>query len=153
MDQLERYGGAFNAIVGTLMQTALAAVISIPLGILVATTWSRHSDGRLLLARITTFMVDILSGVPSIVVPCSCTPCGARRWVHRMVRPIALVLLMVPLVVRSTEEMLKIVPQDLREGLLRAGRTEVEDHRPGGAADRAVGHRHRRDAGHRPGDG
>lgn len=120
----ERYGGALNAVVGTLMQTALAAVISIPLGIFVAIYLVEYSDGRSTLARVTTFMVDILSGVPSIVAALFVyavwrTTLGLPRMGFLVA--IALVLLMVPLVVRSTEEMLKIVPQDLREASYALG--------------------------------
>lgn len=117
-------GGAFNAIVGTLIQTALAAVISIPLGIMVAIYLVEYSTGRSWLGRATTFMVDILSGVPSIVAALFVyavwrTTLGLPR--SGFVVAIALVLLMVPLVVRATEEMLKIVPQDLREASYALG--------------------------------
>ncbi|MBT0566337.1 phosphate ABC transporter permease PstA [Williamsia sp. CHRR-6] len=119
----ELHGGAFNAIIGTLQQTLLAAVISIPLGIFVAIYLVEYGN-RSPLARFTTFMVDILSGVPSIV---------AALFVYAVWRTtldlprsgfvvaLALVLLMVPIVVRSTEEMLKIVPQDLREASYALG--------------------------------
>ncbi|GAB06950.1 phosphate ABC transporter permease PstA [Gordonia amarae] len=117
-------GGAANAIIGTLIQTALAAVISVPLGILVAIYLVEYSDRTSPMARATTFMVDILSGVPSIVAALFVyaawrTTLGMER--SGFVVAIALVLLMVPLVVRSTEEMLKIVPQDLREASYALG--------------------------------
>lgn len=125
----ERYGGAANAIVGTLVQTAIAAAVAIPLGVLVAVYLVEYADtgkrrGRFSLVRVTTFMVDVLSGVPSIV---------AALFIYAVWRTtldlprsgfavaLALVLLMVPLVVRSTEEMLKIVPQDLREAAYALG--------------------------------
>ncbi|GED97129.1 phosphate ABC transporter permease PstA [Gordonia crocea] len=119
-----RYGGAANAIVGTLVQTLLATVISVPLGILVAIYLVEYSDGTSLLARATTFMVDILSGVPSIVAALFVyavwrTTLGLPRMGFLVA--VALVLLMMPLVVRSTEEMLKIVPQDLREASYALG--------------------------------
>ncbi|WP_431839561.1 phosphate ABC transporter permease PstA [Gordonia hongkongensis] len=122
--QAERRGGAANAIIGTLMQTALAAVISIPLGIFVAIYLVEYATKKSLLARVTTFMVDILSGVPSIVAALFVyavwrTTLGLPR--SGFVVAIALVLLMVPLVVRATEEMLKIVPQDLREASYALG--------------------------------
>ncbi|AZZ83634.1 phosphate ABC transporter permease PtsA [Gordonia alkanivorans] len=120
----ERKGGAANAIVGTLIQTALAAVISIPLGIFVAIYLVEYATKMSVLARVTTFMVDILSGVPSIVAALFVyavwrTTLGLPR--SGFVVAIALVLLMVPLVVRATEEMLKIVPQDLREASYALG--------------------------------
>lgn len=120
----ERYGGAANAVVGTLVQTLLATIISVPLGILVAVYLVEYSDGKSVLARATTFMVDILSGVPSIVAALFVyavwrTTLGMPRMGFLVA--IALVLLMMPLVVRSTEEMLKIVPQDLREASYALG--------------------------------
>lgn len=120
----ERKGGAANAIVGTLIQTALAAAISIPLGIFVAIYLVEYATAKSWLAKITTFMVDILSGVPSIVAALFVyavwrTTLGLPR--SGFVVAIALVLLMVPLVVRATEEMLKIVPQDLREASYALG--------------------------------
>ncbi|MCK0439597.1 phosphate ABC transporter permease PstA [Gordonia alkaliphila] len=120
----ERYGGAANAIVGTLMQTALAAVIAIPLGILVAIYLVEYADAGGRLVKVTTFMVDVLAGVPSIV---------AALFVYAVWRTtldlprsgfvvaLALVLLMIPLVVRATEEMLKIVPRELREASYALG--------------------------------
>ncbi|MFT3899342.1 MAG: phosphate ABC transporter permease PstA [Gordonia sp. (in: high G+C Gram-positive bacteria)] len=120
----ERYGGAANAVVGTLVQTLLATLISVPLGIFVAIYLVEYSDGKSFLSRTTTFMVDILSGVPSIVAALFVyavwrTTLGLPRMGFLVA--IALVLLMMPLVVRSTEEMLKIVPQDLREASYALG--------------------------------
>ncbi|GAC68393.1 phosphate ABC transporter permease PstA [Gordonia soli] len=120
----ERFNGAANAIIGTLMQTALAAAISVPLGIFVAIYLVEYATKKSVLARVTTFMVDILSGVPSIVAALFVyavwrTTLGLPR--SGFVVAIALVLLMVPLVVRATEEMLKIVPQDLREASYALG--------------------------------
>ncbi|MBD0861102.1 phosphate ABC transporter permease PstA [Gordonia sp. zg691] len=120
----ERKGGALNAIIGTLIQTALAAAISVPLGIFVAIYLVEYASKKSTLARVTTFMVDILSGVPSIVAALFVyavwrTTLGLPR--SGFVVAIALVLLMLPLVVRATEEMLKIVPQDLREASYALG--------------------------------
>lgn len=122
--QPERYGGAANAIVGTLIQTALAAVVAVPLGVLVAIYLVEYADSSRRLVRITTFMVDVLSGVPSIVAALFIY--AVWRTTFDMPRSgfavaLALVLLMVPLVVRATEEMLKIVPQDLREAAYALG--------------------------------
>ncbi|ORM30537.1 phosphate ABC transporter permease PstA [Williamsia sp. 1135] len=119
----ELRGGALNAIIGTLQQTAIAAVIAIPIGIFVAIYLVEYGNNSKL-QKITTFMVDILSGVPSIV---------AALFIYAVWRTtfdlprsgfvvsLALVLLMAPIVVRSTEEMLKIVPQDLREASYALG--------------------------------
>ena len=120
----ERFGGASNAIIGTLIQTLLAAVISVPLGILVAIFLVEYADQNSRLVKVTTFMVDVLSGVPSIVAALFVF----AVWRTTMDLPrsgfavaLALVLLMVPLVVRSTEEMLKIVPHELREASYALG--------------------------------
>ncbi|GAC57950.1 phosphate ABC transporter permease protein [Gordonia hirsuta DSM 44140 = NBRC 16056] len=120
----ERYGGAANAIVGTLIQTLLASVVSVPLGIAVAVFLVEYADRRSRLVRITTFMVDVLAGVPSIVA--ALFVFAVWRTTLDLPRSgfavaLALVLLMVPLVVRSTEEMLKIVPNELREASYALG--------------------------------
>ncbi|MGO3326884.1 phosphate ABC transporter permease PstA [Gordonia sp. (in: high G+C Gram-positive bacteria)] len=122
--QSERYGGAANAIVGTLIQTAIAAVVAVPLGVFVAIYLVEYGSRKSVLTRVTTFMVDVLSGVPSIVAALFVyavwrTTLGLPR--SGLVVALALVLLMVPLVVRATEEMLKIVSQDLREAAYALG--------------------------------
>ncbi|MDV2476815.1 phosphate ABC transporter permease PstA [Rhodococcus zopfii] len=116
-------GGIYHALIGTLMQGLVCAVISIPLGVFVAIYLVEYA-GNSKLARITTFMVDILSGVPSIVAALFIY----ALWIATFGFPksafavsLALVLLMVPVVVRSTEEMLRIVPQDLREASYALG--------------------------------
>lgn len=120
----ERFGGAANAIIGTLIQTLLAAVISVPLGVLVAIFLVEYADRNSRLVKATTFMVDVLAGVPSIVAALFVfavwrTTLDLPR--SGFVVAIALVLLMVPLVVRATEEMLKIVPHELREASYALG--------------------------------
>ncbi|QQM53803.1 phosphate ABC transporter permease PstA [Rhodococcus pyridinivorans] len=116
-------GGIYHALVGTLLQGLVCAIISIPLGVFVAIYLVEYAS-RSRLGRITTFMVDILSGVPSIVAALFIY----ALWVSTFGMPksgfavsLALVLLMVPVVVRSTEEMLRIVPQDLREASYALG--------------------------------
>ncbi|EWM15167.1 phosphate ABC transporter permease PstA [Kutzneria sp. 744] len=115
-------GGAYHAIIGTLLQTVVCAVIAVPVGILAAIYLVEYGRGRL--ARTTTFMVDILSGVPSIVAALfiyalllSTFQMGQSAFAVSM----ALVLLMLPVVVRSTEEMLRLVPQELREASYALG--------------------------------
>ena len=115
-------GGALHAILGTLEQVALCSIISIPIAILVAIYLVEYGTGRL--ARITSFMVDILSGLPSIVAAlfiyaAFVTTFGGDRsgWLVSL----ALVLLMVPVIVRTTEEMLKLVPNELREASYALG--------------------------------
>ncbi|AGF73358.1 phosphate ABC transporter permease PstA [Corynebacterium halotolerans] len=116
-------GGALHAIVGTVMQTLIASVVSIPVGIFTAIYLVEYSNGNRL-GRITTFMVDILTGVPSIVAALFIfttwiTLFGFER--SGMAVALSLVLLMVPVVVRNTEEMLRVVPMDLREASYALG--------------------------------
>lgn len=116
-------GGVWHAIVGTLLQGLVCAIIAVPLGLLVAVYLVEYGR-RGKLARVTTLMVDILSGVPSIVAALFIyalwvTTFGLPRSAFAV--SLALVLLMVPVVVRSSEEMLRIVPDDLREASYALG--------------------------------
>ncbi|MFI6997464.1 phosphate ABC transporter permease PstA [Nocardia sp. NPDC050175] len=115
-------GGVYHAIYGTIVQSAVAAVIAVPLGIMAAVYLVEY--GRGWLAKTTTFMVDILAGVPSIVAALFIF----ALWIATFGAPqsafavsLALVLLMLPVVVRSTEEMLKLVPDELREASYALG--------------------------------
>lgn len=119
----EAGGGALHAIIGTFVQTILATIISVPIGIFTAIYLVEYSRGGLL-SRLTTFMVDILSGVPSIVAALFVfamwiTLFGFER--SGMAVALSLVLLMIPIVVRNTEEMLRVVPMDLREASYALG--------------------------------
>jgi len=116
-------GGVLHAIVGTLLQGLVCAVIAVPIGMLVAIYLVEYGRGGKL-AKATTFMVDILSGVPSIVAALFIY----ALWITTLGLPrsgfavsLALVLLMIPVVVRSSEEMLRIVPDDLREASYALG--------------------------------
>jgi phosphate transport system permease protein len=116
-------GGVYHAIYGTIVQALLAAAIAVPLGLLVAIYLVEYGQGRRL-ARAATFTVDILSGVPSIVAALFIY----ALWVTTFGLPrsgfavaLALVLLMIPIVVRTTEDLLKIVPDDLREASYALG--------------------------------
>lgn len=116
-------GGALHAIVGTLVQVGIASIISIPIGIFTAIYLVEYDRGGTL-GRVTTFMVDILSGVPSIVAALFVYSMwivlfGFER--SGMAVAIALVLLMIPVVVRNTEEMLRVVPMELREASYALG--------------------------------
>jgi phosphate transport system permease protein len=115
-------GGVYHAIYGTLVQAAIAAVIAVPMGVLVAIFLVEY--GRGWLSRTTTFMVDILSGIPSIVAALFIF----SLWISRLgleqsafAVSLALVMLMLPIVIRSTEEMLRLVPDELREGAYALG--------------------------------
>ncbi|WIM67303.1 phosphate ABC transporter permease PstA [Corynebacterium breve] len=116
-------GGAAHAIIGTLMQTLVASIISIPVGIFTAIYLVEYAHGSKL-GKMTTFMVDILSGVPSIVAALFIyalwiTILGQGR--SGLAVALSLILLMIPIVVRNTEEMLRVVPMDLREASYALG--------------------------------
>jgi phosphate transport system permease protein len=116
-------GGVYHAIVGTLLQGLVCSLISIPIGIFVAIYLVEYGGGTRL-GKVTTFMVDILTGVPSIVAALFIY----ALWVATLgfersgfAVSLALVLLMIPVIVRATEEMLRIVPMDLREASYALG--------------------------------
>ncbi len=116
-------GGVYHAIYGTLVQGLVAGIIATPLGIMVAIYLVEYG-AKTRLARATTFMVDILTGIPSIVAALFVYAVwiaifGFDRSAFAV--SLALVLLMVPVVVRSSEEMLRIVPDDLREAAYALG--------------------------------
>ena len=116
-------GGALHAIAGTLMQTLIASLFSIPIGVFTAIYLVEYSNGNKL-GKLTTFMVDILSGVPSIVAALFVyalwiTILGQQR--SGFAVSLSLILLMIPVVVRNTEEMLRVVPMDLREASYALG--------------------------------
>jgi len=116
-------GGAYHAIVGTLLQGLVCAALSIPLGIFVAIYLVEYGAGTRL-GKLATFMVDILTGVPSIVAALFIYALWvATLGFHRsgFAVSLSLVLLMVPVIVRATEEMLRIIPMDLREASYALG--------------------------------
>lgn len=115
-------GGVYHALYGSLVQSLIAAALSVPLGVMAAVYLVEYGNGRF--ARVTTFMVDILAGVPSIVAALFVF----TLWIATLGFPqsavavaLALVLLMLPVVVRNTEEMLKLVPDELREASYALG--------------------------------
>ncbi|MEV6617427.1 phosphate ABC transporter permease PstA [Streptomyces sp. NPDC051051] len=114
-------GGIYHAILGSLEQVGLATVIGAPIGILTAIYLVEYGRGNL--ARAVTFFVDVMTGIPSIVAGLfilslmlmfDMQPFGFAG-------SLALAILMMPVVVRSTEEMLKLVPNELREASLALG--------------------------------
>jgi len=116
-------GGGYHAIMGTLIITALAAVMSIPIGVLAAVYLVEYGKNRL--ARSITFFVDVMTGIPSIVAGLFAFALFALFF-GPSIRfgfggAVALAVLMIPVVVRSTEEMLKIVPNELREAAFALG--------------------------------
>ncbi len=117
-------GGAAHAIVGTLVITGVAALISVPIGIMAAIYLNEYGGtGRL--RRALTFFVDVMTGIPSIVAGLFAYALfelffgpGIRLGVMGSV---ALSVLMIPIVIRSAEEVLKIVPNHLREAAYALG--------------------------------
>jgi phosphate transport system permease protein len=116
-------GGIYHAIVGTLVQSLLATAIAAPLGILAAIYLVEYG-GRRPFARMVSFFVDVMTGVPSIVAGLFVY----TAWIlvlgfqkSGFAGSLALFILMLPIVIRSTEEMLKLVPADLREAAYALG--------------------------------
>ncbi|MFJ2817226.1 phosphate ABC transporter permease PstA [Streptomyces sp. NPDC091279] len=114
-------GGIYHAIIGSLEQVGLATVLAAPIGVLTAIYLVEYGRGAL--ARAVTFFVDVMTGIPSVVAGLfilsimlifEMEPFGFAG-------SLALAILMVPVVVRSTEEMLKLVPNELREASLALG--------------------------------
>lgn len=117
-------GGALHAIVGTLLITLAAAIISIPIGIFTAIYLVEYGAGKRL-AQGITFLVDVMTGIPSIVAGLFAYSLfalffgpGIRMGI---MGSIALSVLMIPVVVRSSEEMLRLVPNELREASYALG--------------------------------
>jgi phosphate transport system permease protein len=118
----ELAGGVYHALYGTLVQAGVAAVLAVPLGLMTAVYLVEYGSGWW--ARLTTFMVDVLAGVPSIVASLFVF----SLWIatlgfeqSALAVSLALVLLMLPIVVRSAEEMLRLVPDELREASYALG--------------------------------
>lgn len=117
-------GGALHAIVGTLELTLIASLISVPVGIMTAIYLVEYGRGRL--AKAVTFFVDVMTGIPSIVAGLFAFTLflvllGPAAAINGFAGAIALSVLMIPVVVRATEEMLKIVPNELREASYALG--------------------------------
>lgn len=121
------YGGVLHAIIGTLEITFGAMVISIPIGLMCAVYLVEYANhGKL--ARAITLLVDVMSGIPSIVAGLFAfsmfTVLIGPGTINGFEGSVALSLLMLPTVVKSSEEMLKIVPHDLREASYALGVTK-----------------------------
>jgi phosphate transport system permease protein len=109
-------GGAYHSIIGTVEQVLIASVISVPLGLMVAIYLVEYGRGRL--AALVRFFVDVMTGVPSIVAGLfiyAFWVIGLHKGFSGLAAGLALAVLMLPVVVRSSEEMLKLVPDELRE--------------------------------------
>jgi len=116
-------GGARHAIIGTLQITGLATLISVPIGLLTAIYLVEYGRGRL--ARAVTFLVDVMTGIPSIVAGLFAYALFALIYGpgvrFGLGGAVALAVLMTPVVVRASEEMLKLVPAELREASYALG--------------------------------
>lgn len=115
-------GGIYHAIVGTLEQVGLATLIAVPIGLMTAIYLVEYGTGRL--SRAITFFVDVMTGIPSIVAGLFVY----SFWIMVLgfkasgfAGSLALMILMLPTVVRAAEEMLKLVPNELREASLALG--------------------------------
>ena len=116
-------GGALHAMYGTLLITLAATVISVPLGLFTSIYLVEYGKGQF--AKTITFLVDVMTGIPSIVAGLFAYALfalvfgpGVRMGI---IGAIALSVLMIPVVVRSSEEMLRLVPNELREASYALG--------------------------------
>ena len=116
-------GGIAHAMTGTLWVTGLATLISVPIGLLTAVYLSEYGRGSL--ARGITFFVDVMTGIPSIVAGLFAYSLMALAFgpgtQNGLSGAVALSVLMIPVVVRSVEELLRIVPNELREASYALG--------------------------------
>jgi phosphate transport system permease protein len=114
-------GGIGNAILGTLVLLTLSSAFGLPLGVAVGVYLSEIGKGRF--ADIVRFLVDTLTGIPSIVTGVFVYAILVLPMKHfsALAGGVALAVIMVPIVARTTEEMLKLVPHSLREGALALG--------------------------------
>ncbi|WP_022867353.1 phosphate ABC transporter permease PstA [Schaalia vaccimaxillae] len=117
-------GGILHAIVGTLLITLMATLISAPIGMFTAIYLVEYGNGGKL-AKATTFFVDVMTGIPSIVAGLFAaalfTLTVGTGYRAGIMGAVALSVLMIPTVVRSSEEMLRLVPNELREAAYALG--------------------------------
>ena len=118
--------GMGPAIVGTLVITAAAALISVPLGVMGAVYLNEYGNNRRL-SRIVRFFSEVMTGVPSIVMGLFVYTALVLRTkeLNGLAGALALACLMLPVIIRSSEEMLKLVPLDQREASLALGARKV----------------------------
>ena len=113
---LDDAGGAYHAILGTLEQVAIAAVLAVPLGLAVAVYIVEYGRGRF--AYVVRFLVDVMTGLPSIVAGLfifAFWVLALDKGFSGLAAGLSLAVLMLPVVVRTSEEMLRLVPHELRE--------------------------------------
>ena len=121
----ETGGGMANAIVGTLMLSGLGAMLAIPIGIMSGIYMSEYFGSRL--ASAVRFAADTLNGVPSIVIGVFVFGIAVLPFKQftMIAGGIALGIMMIPIIARTTEELLKLVPHSLREGALALDATRA----------------------------
>ncbi len=123
--KVEITSGALQAIVGTLEITGIAALMSIPIGILTSIYLVEYAQPQQWMARTVTFLVDVMTGIPSIVAGLFAfslaTLLVGPKAFSGFSASVALSVLMIPIIVRSCEEMLRLVPNDLREASFALG--------------------------------
>ncbi|AIY18923.1 phosphate ABC transporter permease PstA [Pimelobacter simplex] len=122
--QIDQPVGIYHAIIGTLLITLGATIISVPVGVMAAVYLVEYGKGNKL-AKAITFLVDVMTGIPSIVAGLFAfalfTLIFGPAYVSGIGGSVALSLLMIPIVVRATEEMLMLVPDELREAAYALG--------------------------------
>ena len=118
-------GGMANAIVGTVMLSALGAIAAVPIGLISGIYMSEYPGSRL--ASTTRFAADTLNGVPSIVIGVFVYGIVVLpfKQFSMIAGGIALGIMMIPIIARTTEELLRLVPPSLREGALALGATRA----------------------------
>jgi len=114
-------GGILNGITGTILIVGMAILLTVPLGLFVGIYLSEHAENKF--AHVVSYLTDLLQGMPSIVIGII-----AYAWVVKplgsysaLAGSVALTIMMLPMVVRSTEETLKMLPQSLKEAGLALG--------------------------------
>ena len=119
----ETGGGVAHAITGTLMIVGTASLVGIPIGVAAGLYASEYRGTRL--ATVTRFVADVLNGTPSIVVGLLAWSwvVATQKHFSALAGSFALAFLMVPMVMRTTEELVRLVPDSLREAALALGYT------------------------------
>jgi phosphate transport system permease protein len=118
-------GGMANAILGTLIVTGLGSMMAVPVGIISGVYMSEYSGSRL--ASTVRFAADTLNGVPSIVIGVFAYGIAVLpfRTYSALAGGVALGIMMIPIIARTTEELLLLVPNTMREGALALGATRA----------------------------
>src|SRR6478609_3971843 len=117
----ESGGGVAHALVGTLLIVGIASLIGLPIGVAAGVYCAEYPGNRL--TWLTRFVADVMNGTPSIVIGVFAWAWIVARQKHfsALAGSAALAMLMIPMVLRTTEEMIKLVPNSLREAALALG--------------------------------